>query len=77
MSMKTKDRRVAQALLPVTVGYPPLGTARVPVLQPNLLGPRRGSKKKLDERTGNVYENKGPVWQFGEPTGNLYENTDT
>jgi len=45
--MKTKDRRVAQALLPVLVGYSGLGTGKSACATPNpgwaLLGARRGS----------------------------------
>jgi hypothetical protein len=29
---------------------------------------------KLNERTGNVYENKGSLWKTLERTGNVYEN---
>jgi hypothetical protein len=29
---------------------------------------------KLTERSGNVYENKGPLWRIWEPSWNLHEN---
>jgi hypothetical protein len=28
----------------------------------------------LNERTGNVYENKGTLWKTQEKSGNVYEN---
>jgi hypothetical protein len=31
----------------------------------------------LHERTGNVYENKGPLWKTRERSRNVHENTDT
>jgi hypothetical protein len=30
--------------------------------------------QKLNERTGNVYENKGALWKTWERSWNLYEN---
>jgi hypothetical protein len=32
---------------------------------------------KLEERRGNVHENKGSVFQIPERRGNVYENTGT
>jgi hypothetical protein len=29
----------------------------------------------LNERTGNVYENKGPLWEIRERSGNVHEKT--
>ena len=34
------------------------------------------SSLKLTERTGNVYENKGPVWKGLERSGNVVDNKD-
>jgi hypothetical protein len=31
----------------------------------------------VNERTGNVVENKGPLWQNPERSGNVYENKDS
>jgi hypothetical protein len=41
---------------------------------------REGAKKnssKLTERSGNVYENKGPLWKTWGRSGNVYEKTGT
>jgi hypothetical protein len=38
---------------------------------------REGKRKhslKLNERTGNVYESKGPLWKTLPPSGNMNEN---
>jgi hypothetical protein len=35
------------------------------------------SSSKLNERTGNVYENKGALWRSLERSGNVYENKGT
>jgi hypothetical protein len=31
--------------------------------------------KKVNELSGNVYENKGPLWKIGAQGGNVVENT--
>jgi hypothetical protein len=31
----------------------------------------------LNERTGNVHENKGPLWKTCERSGNVHENKGT
>jgi len=31
----------------------------------------------MTERSGNVIENKGPLWKTSKRTGNVYENTGT
>jgi hypothetical protein len=35
------------------------------------------NSSKLSERTGNVYENKGPLWKTSERSGNVIENKGT
>ena len=32
---------------------------------------------KMDEQSGNVYENKGPLWKTRVLCGNVHENTGT
>jgi hypothetical protein len=32
---------------------------------------------KMNERSGNVYENKGTLWKTRERSGNVYENKGT
>ena len=48
---------------------------------PRLLTPRRWAVdfrlSKLNERTGNVYENKGAAREAGWPSGNVLENNDS
>jgi hypothetical protein len=44
--------------------------------------PARGGKaskdsSKLNERSGNVIENKGAMWKTGERSGNVVENKGT
>jgi hypothetical protein len=34
-----------------------------------------GRNSFLNERTGNVVENKGPLWKTREQSGNVHENT--
>ena len=69
--MKTKERHVAQALLPVLVGLPALRTGKsaCATTKPGSapLDLRRGSTLKLNERTENVYENKGNARSTGTP----------
>ena len=38
---------------------------------------RKRRSLKLKERTGNVYENKGPLWKATELSWNVYENKCT
>jgi hypothetical protein len=35
---------------------------------------QKENSSKLNERRGNVYENKGLVWKTRERSGNVYEN---
>jgi hypothetical protein len=37
----------------------------------------RENSLKLKERTGNVYENKGPLWKTRGRSGNVIENKGT
>jgi hypothetical protein len=38
---------------------------------------RRKMTLKSNERSGNVYENKGPLWKTRQRSGNVYENKGT
>jgi hypothetical protein len=40
-------------------------------------GSSNDERIKLNERTGNFYENKGPLWKTWERTGNVVENKGT
>jgi hypothetical protein len=40
----------------------------------SLLGKEERNPLKLKERSGNVYENKGPLWESPERSWNLFEN---
>ena len=40
----------------------------------SLHGKQVNDSTKKTERTGNVYENKGPLWKTWERPGNVYEN---
>jgi hypothetical protein len=51
---------------------------RLAAPQANSLASQAEAKKnssKLNERTGNVYENKGALWKTRKRSGNVYENT--
>jgi len=74
--MKTKERHVAQALLPVSVGWAALSTGKSACATPEPgSAPRGGSTLKLNERTENVYENKGPLWKTLVQSLYVFENT--
>jgi hypothetical protein len=43
----------------------------------SLEGETKKDFSKLNERTGNVSENKGPLWKTGGRSWYVYENTST
>ena len=43
----------------------------------NLRGGRKENSSKLKERSGNVYENKGPLWKTCPESRNVIENKGT
>jgi hypothetical protein len=73
--MKTKDR-CARTSLPSSP--PRKRVSPWPGWIPAFAGVKGGQRfGKLNERTGNLYENKGPLWKTQERNGNLAENKGT
>jgi hypothetical protein len=50
----------------------------MPMTWPGSTGATKGpsARKKRNERTANVIENKGPVWKIGPRSWNVSENNE-
>jgi hypothetical protein len=41
------------------------------------VGEAKKNSPELNERSGNVFENKGPLWKNGQRSWNVYDNKCT